>query len=46
MNNAGRYFFFVCEYVIVRLFRKHYFDDCGDKRKFTMYPNGDHIFVY
>jgi len=30
MNNAGRCFLYVCEYVIVQ-----YFTDCDDELKFT-----------
>ncbi len=43
VNNAGLYFF-VCMWVCYCAFRKEYFDDCDEERKFTMYPNGDQIF--
>ena len=45
MNNAGRYFMYVWEYD-TWAFRKEHFDDCDEERKFTMYPNGDHILFY
>ena len=45
MNNAGRYFMYVLEYDTYA-FRKNYFDDCDEECKFTIYPNGDHIFFY
>ena len=44
MNNAGRYFMYVLEYDAYA-FRKNFLDDCDEECKFTMYPNGDHIFL-